>query len=94
MQPLRADPPSPQAGDVVAAKYRLERPIGVGAMGLVFEATHLRMQQRVAIKFMQSRLVSQPDAVARFEREGRAASRLTSPYATRIFDVDTWRGET
>jgi serine/threonine protein kinase len=89
MVPARAEPSSPQPGDVVAGKYRLIRPIGLGAMGMVFEAVHLRMQQRVAIKFMQAKLVSQADAVARFEREGRAASTLTSPHATRIFDVDT-----
>jgi serine/threonine protein kinase len=89
MLPQRSAPRSPEPGDVIAGKYRLTRPVGLGAMGLVFEATHLRMQQRVAIKFMQSQLVADPDAVARFEREGRAASRLTSPHATRIFDVDT-----
>jgi serine/threonine protein kinase len=89
MPPQRADPATPQPGDVVAGKYRLVRPVGLGAMGLVFEADHLRMRHPVAIKFMQSKLVGQPDAVARFEREGRAASRLTSPHATRIFDVDT-----
>jgi serine/threonine protein kinase len=89
MMAQRAEPPSPQAGDVVAGKYHLLRPIGLGAMGLVFEATHLRMKQPVAIKFMQSKLVNQPEAIARFEREGRAAARLTSPHATRILDVDT-----
>ncbi len=88
-QSLPTVPVSPETGDIIAGKYRLVRPIGLGAMGLVFEATHLRMQQRVAIKFMQAQLVSNPDAIARFEREGRAASRLTSPHATRIFDVDT-----
>jgi serine/threonine-protein kinase len=84
-----AEPIAPKPGDIVAGKYRLVRPVGLGAMGLVFEADHLRMRQHVAIKFMQSKLVGQADAVARFEREGRAASRLTSPHATRIFDVDT-----
>jgi serine/threonine protein kinase len=87
MQP--AERPIPRAGDTVAGKYRLVRPIGLGAMGLIFEATHLRMRQNVAIKFLQPNLVSQPGAVARFEREGRAASGLTSPHATRILDVDT-----
>jgi eukaryotic-like serine/threonine-protein kinase len=89
MQAQRAEPASPQPGDVVAGKYELVRPIGLGAMGLVFEATHLRLHQRVAIKFMQPKLVGQQYAVARFEREGRAASRLTSPHSTRIFDVET-----
>jgi serine/threonine-protein kinase len=81
-------PAAPRSGDVVAGKYALVRPIGRGGMGLIFEAKHLRLQQSVAIKFMVPDLVSQADAVARFEREGRAASRLTSPYAARIFDVD------
>jgi serine/threonine-protein kinase len=84
-----AEPAAPDTGDIIAGKYRLVRPIGLGAMGLVFEAMHLRMQQHVAIKFMQPKLVGQKDSVARFEREGRAASRLASPHATRIFDVDS-----
>src|SRR5579871_5458163 len=84
----RPEPPTPVTGDVVAGKYRLERPIGVGAMGLVFEARHLRLELRVAIKFMQPKLVGHKESVARFEREGRAASRLTSAHAAHIHDVD------
>src|SRR5579864_5059780 len=80
--------PLPATGDVVAGKYRLIRPIGTGAMGLVFAAEHLKFRQNVAIKFMQPKLVDDPEAVRRFEREARAAARLTDAHATRIFDVD------
>ncbi len=80
--------PLPRVGDVVGGKYRLLRGIGGGGMGLVYEALHVRLGQHVAIKFMQPKLVGNADSVARFEREGRAASSLTSPHATRIFDVD------
>jgi eukaryotic-like serine/threonine-protein kinase len=80
--------PLPGVGDLLAGKYKLLKPIGLGAMGLVFAADHVRLKQPVAIKFMQPRLVDNPEAVGRFEREARAASRLTNPHATRIFDVD------
>ncbi len=87
--PEAKEPAAPRPGETIAGKYRLVRPIGTGAMGLVFEATHLRLRQKVAIKFMQPKLVGQPEATLRFEREGRAASGLTSPHATRIYDVDS-----
>jgi len=76
------------ARTTVAGKYSLVRTIGCGAMGVVFEAIHTRLHQRFAIKFLRPELFGKREAVARFEREGRAASGLTSPYAARIFDVD------
>jgi serine/threonine protein kinase len=57
-------------------------------MGVVYEALHLRLQQRVAIKLLQPRVLRMPEVVARFEREARAACRLKSRNAVRILDVD------
>ena len=39
-------------GDVLAGKYRVERTLGVGGMGMVVAATHLQLEQRVALKFL------------------------------------------
>ena len=77
----------PAIGTVLDEKYTLMRQIGRGGMGGVFEAQHLRLGQRVAIKFMRVEYVADPEALARFEREARAAARLTSPHVARIFDV-------
>lgn len=79
----------PVRGAVVSGKYRLLRPLGRGGMGLVFEAEHLRLGQRVAIKFLRPDLVSFPDACSRFEREARASARLRGPHVVQVIDVDT-----
>ncbi|MBX3228752.1 MAG: protein kinase [Labilithrix sp.] len=70
-------------------KYDVERVIGRGGMGTVFEARHTRLGQRVAIKVLGEDLRMYPDLVRRFEREARAASALSSPHAVRVFDIDT-----
>src|SRR5262249_52875424 len=78
----------PVPGDRFAGKYEIVRVIGEGGMGIVYEAMHLRLQQRVAIKMLQPRVLAMADVVARFEREARAACRLRSRHAVRILDVD------
>jgi serine/threonine-protein kinase len=70
-------------------KYDVERVIGRGGMGTVFEARHTRLGQRVAIKVLGEDLRAYPELVRRFEREARAASALSSPHAVRVFDIDT-----
>jgi len=71
-----------------AGKYVVERVLGRGGMGIVFEARHVRLGQRVAIKVLGSGLRQHPELVQRFEREARAAGSLTSAHAVRIFDID------
>jgi len=69
-------------------KYDVERIIGRGGMGTVFEARHTRLGHRVAIKILGDELRVHPELVRRFEREARAAGALTSPHAVRVFDID------
>ena len=76
----------PKAGDVLAAKYRVERVLGSGGMGVVVEATHLQLDQRVALKFMTSELRDNESVLRRFEREARAAARLDGEHIARVFD--------
>ena len=59
-------------GDVLAGKYRIERVLGVGGMGVVVAATHLQLDQKVALKFLLPDAMANPDVVARFAREARA----------------------
>ena len=79
----------PKQGDVLAGKYRIDRTLGEGGMGLVLEAYHLRLRQRVAIKVLKPNILEHPELVARFEREARAAATLESPYVAKVLDVDT-----
>ena len=79
---------TPRIGDVIAGKYELKRILGEGGMGIVFEATHTRMRQRVAIKMLLPEMLEMPELVTRFEREARAAGQLRSRHAARVVDVD------
>ena len=60
-------------------KYRLERALGRGGFGAVFEASDLRLQRQVAAKVMMGSLFGDPAALRRFEREARAAARIDHP---------------
>jgi serine/threonine-protein kinase len=71
-----------------AGKYLVDRILGQGGMGTVFEARHIRLQQRVAIKVLGSALREHPELVQRFEREARACGSLSSAHAVRIIDID------
>jgi eukaryotic-like serine/threonine-protein kinase len=74
-------------GQVFAGKFRVERFIGDGAMGLVVEATHLGLDERVALKFLRREALSQPEIVARFAREARASVKIKSDHVAKVFDV-------
>lgn len=77
-----------EIGEVLVGKYRVERRIGRGGMGVVVEATHLKLDERVAIKLLHPKLATKPEIVARFMREARAASKIKSPHVVRVLDVD------
>ncbi len=79
--------PLPHPGMVISGKYRLVRLLGEGGMGVVFEAEHQRLKQRVAIKVLQPARSGKRDA-ARFLREARAASQLVSHHVAKVLDVD------
>jgi serine/threonine-protein kinase len=74
-------------GEVLLGKYRVERVLGAGGMGAVLAATHLQLEQTVAIKFLYSHAQNHPEAIARFNREARAAVKLRSEHVARVSDV-------
>ncbi len=74
-------------GDVLAGKYRVERVIGHGGMGIVVAAQHLVLDERVAIKLLLPEALSNTEAVARFVREAKAAVRIRSEHVARVSDV-------
>jgi len=78
-----------QEGDVLAGKYRVERVLGAGGMGVVVAAYHLQLDQRVALKFLLPSAVADGETVARFAREARAASRIKNEHVVRVLDVGT-----
>ena len=72
-------------GDVLAGKYRVERVLGRGGMGVVVAAMHTQLNQRVAIKLLLPGATA--DVTERFLREARAAVRLKSEHVARVIDV-------
>ncbi|WP_437574921.1 protein kinase domain-containing protein [Sorangium sp. So ce887] len=77
----------PVPGDVLAGKYRIERVLGAGGMGVVLAAWHLVLERRVAVKFLLPEAATLPDAGARFLREARAAAALDGQHIARVLDV-------
>jgi len=70
-------------------KYRLDRALGRGGMGAVYEATDLRLHRLVAAKVMIGSLFGDQKALRRFEREARAAAKLDHRHITRVYDYGT-----
>ena len=78
-----------ELGSIIAQKYRIDRVIGSGGMGIVVKATHLELREAVAIKVLLPAVCEHPEASARFLREARAAAKLRSIHAARTTDVGT-----
>ncbi len=76
-----------EEGEILADKYRIERVLGTGGMGVVVAARHIELDERVAIKFLLPDTLDNPEVVARFAREARAAVRIKSEHVARIIDV-------
>lgn len=78
--------PDKFVGLVLDAKYQVERLIGKGGMGNVYEAKHLHMGLPVAVKILHPHLVTDSTAVERFRREARSARTVNHPNAISIMD--------
>jgi serine/threonine-protein kinase len=79
----------PKPGEILAGKYVVERTLGEGGMGFVLAAMHRHLDQRVAIKCLLPELADDPEIVARFLREGQAATKIRSEHVVRVLDVGT-----
>jgi len=79
----------PSGGD----KYRLIREVGKGGMGVVYEAWDLRLDRRVAVKFLSSRFTADVESLARVEREARNAARVEHPNVVRVYGMSSVDGQ-
>jgi serine/threonine-protein kinase len=73
--------------EIVAGKYRIQRLLGEGGMGSVFEAHHELLDVRVAVKVLSSDFAQNPKVIERFMREARAVARLKSEHVARVMDI-------
>ncbi len=77
----------PRIGEVIDGKYRVERLIGTGGMGLVIEVTHVHLREPMALKILRPEAAKKATLVSRFQREGRASVRIKSEHVARVNDV-------
>ena len=84
-----ADPkPKPDAmtGKVVDGRYRITRRLGAGGMGVVYEAEHVGVGQKVAIKFLHAAFSADPETVRRFKNEAKSYAQIIHPHAIQLHD--------
>lgn len=82
-----------RAKSLMLGNYLLLDKLGAGGMGVVYKARHRRLDRVVAIKMLPAELNRNPRAVARFEREVRAAARLRHPNIVGADDANEAEGE-
>jgi eukaryotic-like serine/threonine-protein kinase len=72
--------------------YRIVEKIGSGGMGEVYLAEDTELNRNVALKFLPSHFLSDPDCIARFKREAQAAAQLNHPNIVTIHEVSEHNG--
>ncbi len=75
-----------EPGQIIAGKYRVDSVLGRGGMGVVVSATHLVLDQPVAIKFLRPEACGNATAVARIMREARTVIRMETEHVARVLD--------
>jgi serine/threonine protein kinase len=77
----------PNIGIVLQERYRIVRKLGEGGMGRVYEAEHILIKKRVAIKCLHAQYANNGEVIARFQREAQAASAIGNEHIVEVTDL-------
>ena len=83
-----------KSGEPRAARYRIDRELGRGGMGIVYKATDLVLDRAVALKVLPDQLRDNPKALRNFLREAKAAAKLNHPNIVTVYDAGEQDGRT
>jgi len=90
VQPAATDSGAPfEVGEIIAGKFRVDRVLGQGGMGVVVLATHLVLEEQFALKLLRPEILEDSETVERFAREAKACVRIKSEHVARVHDVGT-----
>jgi len=76
----------PHLGRTLKSSYRIDKILGAGGMGVVYQGEHLSLHKPVAIKTLKPESYKAKSNRERFEREAAIAAKLTHPGVTQVFD--------
>jgi serine/threonine-protein kinase len=94
---VEGEPPAKEpllaSGTVIDGKYSIQRSLGRGGTGTVYEARHAAIGHRVALKIVNADRAQRPETLARFEREAQICGAIRHPNVGQIYDVGTHEGK-